>query len=103
MDLGERINELAGKFPGEERFNLSSQILRAGDSIALNIAEGSIGKTNPDFKRFLGYSIGSLAEVVTCLHKAKKRNYLTEQEFDSFYDDCFQLMNMMVSFKKNIK
>jgi four helix bundle protein len=102
MDFGEEINEVAYKFPKEELYNLSSQIRRAVDSIALNISEGSIGQTNPEFKRFMGYSIRSLAEVVTCLHKAKRREYITDQEFDRFYDDAYNLMNMSVAFKKKI-
>ena len=32
-------------------YNLTSQILRAVDSIALNISEGSIGQSNPEFKK----------------------------------------------------
>jgi len=100
MDLGEDINELIKGFPEREKFNLSSQILRAGDSIALNISEGSIGQSNPEFKKFMGYAIRSLAEVVTCLHKAKRRKYISGEEFNKYYDDCFYLMNMMISFKK---
>jgi four helix bundle protein len=65
MDFGESINSMAYKFPKEEIFNLSSQIRRAVDSIALNISEGSIGQTNLEFKKFMGYSIRSLAEVIT--------------------------------------
>lgn len=42
MDFGEKINELSSNLPEKEIFNLSSQILRAGDSIALNISKGSI-------------------------------------------------------------
>jgi four helix bundle protein len=53
MDLGEEINVLANKFPSKEIYNLSSQIRRAADSIALNIAEGSTGQTNPEFKKFM--------------------------------------------------
>ncbi|WP_225587095.1 four helix bundle protein [Algoriphagus sp. Y33] len=71
MDLAEEIHDLSKKFPKEEIYNLTSQIQRAADSIALNIAEGSIGQTNPEQARFIGYSLRSLAEVVTCLHKAK--------------------------------
>ena len=73
MSFGEEMNELAKKFPEIEKFNLSSQIRRAADSIALNIAEGSILQSVPQFRKFMGYSIRSLAEVVTCLHKAKRR------------------------------
>jgi len=103
MDLGESINCLSRKFPKKEMYNLSSQIIRAIDSVALNISEGSIGQTNPEFKRFMGYSIRSLAEVVTCLHKAKRRDYISNEEFDKYYDSSFELMNMMIAFKKKIK
>ncbi|WP_298365558.1 four helix bundle protein [uncultured Lutibacter sp.] len=103
MEIGEDINLLSEKFPNKEIYNLSSQIRRAVDSVALNISEGSIGQTNPEFKRFMGYSIRSLAEVVTCLHKAYRREYITEQEFNKYYEASFNLMNMMIAFRKNIK
>ena len=103
MDLGEDIHKSSNSFPKEEIYNLTSQIRRAADSIALNISEGAIGQSNPEFKRFMSYSIRSLAEVVTCLHKAKRRKYITSKEFDSFYKECFNLMNMMIGFKRKIE
>ncbi|MCF6308353.1 MAG: four helix bundle protein [Flavobacteriaceae bacterium] len=103
MDLGEDIDKMADEFPKKEVFNLSSQIRRAADSIALNISEGAIGQSNPEQRKFVGYSIRSLAEVVTCLHKAKRRKYIEEKEFDKYYDFSFQLMNMMIAFRNKIK
>lgn len=103
MEYGENIHKVTSKFPKEELFNLSSQIRRAVDSIALNISEGSIGQSNPEFKRFMGFSIRSLAEVVTCLHKARRRGYISEEEFGKHYEYAFNLMNMMVAFQKKIK
>lgn len=103
MALGEEINVITEKFPSKERFNLSSQILRASDSIALNIAEGSILQSAPEYRKFLGYSIRSLAEVVTCLYKAKRRNYINDEAFKVFYDECFHLMNMLIALRSKIK
>jgi four helix bundle protein len=103
MDFGETVNSVVHSFPKDEIFNLSSQIRRAADSIALNIAEGSIGQTNKEFKKFMGYSIRSLAEVVTCLYKAKRRDYIAEKEFNEYYDYAFNLMNMMTAFQKRIR
>ena len=100
MEYGETIHRLSYKFPKEEVYNLSSQIRRAVDSIALNISEGAIDQSAPEFKRFIGFSIRSLAEVVTCLHKALKRNYISENEFTEQYEFAFNLMNMMVAFRK---
>lgn len=102
MEYGENINTLSYKFPKEEMYNLSSQIRRAVDSIALNISEGSIGQSEPEFKKFMGYAIRSLAEVVTCLHKASNRQYISKAEFDINYEFAYNPMNMMVSFREKI-
>jgi len=103
MEYGEAIFQLSTNFPKEEIYNLTSQIRRAVDSIALNISEGAIGQSNPEFKRFISYAIRSLAEVVTCLHKALKRKYISDEEFNEHYEYAFNLMNMMVAFKEKIE
>lgn len=103
MEFGEDIFKLSYKFPKEEVYNLSSQIRRAVDSVALNISEGSIGQSVPEYKRVIGFSIRSLAEGVTCLHKAQRRGYISEEEFTANYDFAFNLMNMMISFRDKIK
>ena len=83
MDFGEKIFLISKDFPKDEMLNLVSQIRRAVDSIALNISEGSILQSTAEFKRFLGFSIRSLAEVVTCLYKSKNRNYISEEKFNN--------------------
>ncbi len=102
MEFGDEMYELVKQFPAEEKFNLKSQLMRAVDSIALNIAEGSILQSNAEFKRFLGYSIRSLAEVVTCLHKAKRRNYVEKEQFEKQYKEAYHLMNMMIAFRRKL-
>lgn len=102
MELGESINSMANGFPAAEKYNLSSQIRRAADSIALNISEGSTGQSDAEQIRFVGYAIRSVAEVVTCLHKAKLRKYITSDQFNYHYEECFNLMNMTIAFKKGI-
>lgn len=102
MEFGEDIYKLSLEFPKVELYNLSSQILKASDSIALNISEGSILQSNAEFKRFLGYSIRSLAEVVTCLHKAQKRKYINEDTFDKHYKEAFHLTNMLIAFRNKL-
>ena len=99
MVLGEDINTLTDTFPKKEIYNLSSQIRRATDSIALNISEGSILQSNPEQRGFLGYSIRSLAEVVTCLYKAKNRLHINDEVFKKKYDFCYKLMNMMIAYR----
>lgn len=103
MDFGEEIYLLSQNFPKNEFYNLTSQICRAADSIALNISEGSIGQSNPENKLFIGYSIRSLAEPVTCLHKALRRKYITKEQFDEHYLFAFNLMNMIIAYHKKLE
>jgi len=45
-----------------------------------NIAEGFHRGSNREFVKFLGYSRGSLAEVISHLYVALDRNYINENE-----------------------
>lgn len=102
IDFGQEINAIANSFLQTEHYNLSSQILRAIDSIALNISEVFVEQTIPEFKRFLNYFIRSIAEVVTCLHKAIRRNYITQQQFDCLYAKLFELIKKLWLLKRNL-
>lgn len=102
MDLGEDVYKIAEKFPKSEMYNLTLQIQRAVDSIALNIAEGSILQSDKENSRFIGYSIRSIAEVVTCLHKSLRRKYITKDEFYKIYKDAFNLINMVIAYRKTL-
>ena len=103
MNFGEDIHNLVLTFPDFEKFNLASQSKRAVDYIALNISEGSIEQSTLEFKIFIGYSIRSLAEVMTCFYKMKRRNYINEEIFKKNYDEGFHLMNMLITFRNSIK
>ena len=73
LDFADKIHVVTRSFPKEEMFSLVQQIKRAADSINLNIAEGSTGQSNDEFKRFLNYSIRSGTEVVACLYFSTKK------------------------------
>lgn len=91
LDLTIEINELASSFPKFELFNLAGQIRRAADSIVLNIAEGCTGQSHLEFKKFIKYSLRSAIEVVSCLFIARKKGYIDEEKFDTYYHE-FELL-----------
>ncbi len=98
VDLGEDINLVADKFHKKEDYNLKQQIRRAADSIALSTSEGSTGLSNAEQKRFLRIANRSALEVVTCLHKARRRSYIDEPTFLKHYNDCEVIVRMLQSF-----
>lgn len=99
IDLTGVVHELTLKFPKDELFILTSQIKRATDSIALNIAEGSTGQTNPEFKKFLSYAVRSAIEVVSCLHIGRRRNLISEQDFENIYIKIEEILKMLQALK----
>jgi len=74
------IYAIAERLPRSEEYNLKSQIIRAGTSIALNIAEGSTSQSDAEQARFLGLAIRSLIETVACQHTINRRRYLEDSE-----------------------
>lgn len=74
------------------------QIRRAANSVSLNIAEGSTGLTNAEFRRFLTIANRSALEVAGCLFLAKRRGYLTDDSFLKMYNQVESLVRRVQAF-----
>jgi four helix bundle protein len=81
---------------------LSSQIKRATDSIALNIAEGSTGQSNPEINKFLGYAVRSAIEVASCLHIGRKRSIIKEDDFLNIYTESTIIIKMIQALRNSL-
>ena len=81
MNFVVKIYEITRNFPREEKFNLTSQMQRAGTSIPSNIAEGAGRNTNALFKHYLTISIGSAHEIETQIIISKQLGYIYEDDF----------------------
>ena len=95
MELAERVNELVSTFPPKELYNLCSQSRKSADSVSLNVAEGSTGLSDPEQIKFLRYANRSIMEIVTCLMKAKRRNYISEATYTDLYGEYEKLSKMV--------
>ncbi len=102
VELTGLIDQVSKTFPKEEIYILTSQIKRAADSVSLNIAEGSTGQSNAEFKRFLGFSIRSGIEVIGCIYIAKRRGIISEEHFDEIYTLTDKLIMRIQALRKSI-
>ncbi len=102
IEMADEVHILTRTFPKEEMFSLTSQMKRAVDSISLNIAEGSTGQTDPEQKKFLGYSLRSTLEVVNCIYLALRRNYINQQQFDKMYGELEILTIKIQAFRNSL-
>ncbi len=103
IEFGYKVHELTRSFPKEELYILTSQIKRAADSVALNIAEGSTGQSNAEFRQFLNYAIRSAIEVVACLYVGKKRKLINNLDFDSLYSENEIMVKRLQALRKSLK
>lgn len=81
VDITTIIYKITDNFPKTEIYGLTSQIRRAGVSIASNIAEGAARQTKKEFVQFLHCAQGSLSELDTQLIIANKLGYISDDEF----------------------
>ena len=94
---------IASKFPREERFELTSQLLRASLSIPLNIVEGCGRYTDKDFAHFLDTSLGSTNEVDYCCFAAFELKYITEEEYNIVNKLINETRAMLIGFLKYLR
>ena len=84
-------------FPREEMFGLTSHFRRAVVSIAANIAEGFVKKSNLDKIRFLNIAQGSLEEVRYYLILASDLDYGKDNNLDELATEVSKLINAYIN------
>jgi len=116
------IHNMLNSFPEKEKDNIISQMRRAATSIPLNIAEGSVKKSNREFLNFLGYSYGSSKEIEVLLMMSKDLKYarncknsfgilkifsdfhdISKKDFDNLFEKLDRLMAKLFGFMENIE
>jgi four helix bundle protein len=95
MEIGEIVWAVVDKWEYFPKKTLGAQYVDAADSIAMNISEGYGRFYFKENKNFCYYSRGSAKETLTATNKAKARNLISEEEFNTLsqkLDVYFRLM-----------
>lgn len=90
-------------FSGLKDCFYKDQIFRASVSISNNIAEGFERSSNPDFKRFLYFSLASNSELRSMLYLAKRLNYIDSALALEMKNETNEMSKMLYSFIKSMK
>ena len=95
---------LSKRFPKEEMYSLTSQIIRSSRSISSNIAEGWAKREFENvFKQYLIHSLGSCAETQNWLSFAKDCQYISLEEYGAFNEKLDQIGKMLNKLYQNWK
>lgn len=102
-ELIQQIYAETQAFPKEERYGLTSQVRRAGVSIAANIDEGCGRGSDKDFGRFLQIAMGSASETEYLLLLARDLGFLAEDSHDAFDCQTAEVKRMLASLILRLK
>jgi four helix bundle protein len=102
MDLSVEVYRLSASFPADERFRLTSQVMRAVVSVPANIAEGNARGTRKDYAHFVSIARGSLAETETFLLLAIRLRFVTESQADPALTLASEVGRMLNSLRSRL-
>ncbi|MEW6684610.1 MAG: four helix bundle protein [Candidatus Edwardsbacteria bacterium] len=102
IELADRIYDITSRFPEEEKYNVVSQLRRAGTSIGANIAEGYGRFHYKENQQFCRQARGSLTETKHFMLFSLKRKYITGEEYDKFIKDYINLKVKLNNYIKSI-
>ena len=102
IEIGDDIYKMVIAWPFFDKDTLGKQIVRSADSIALNIAEGYGRFHFKENKNFCFYSRGSQFETNAALIKAKNRNLVDQDTFNSINQKLERFHKLLNGYIKSI-
>ena len=100
--LSVRIHQLTLAIPRSGYADLISQMRRAAESIAANIAEGAGRGTDADFARFIQMAIGSNSELESHLQFAFDIGMIPAALFDARLGEVVEVKKMLIGLWKKL-
>jgi four helix bundle protein len=91
------VYDLSGKFPGPERYGLTSQLRRSMVSVPANIAEGFKKRGRADKVRYMNIAQGSLEESRYYLILAQDLGYGDTRGLLCSIDEVGRILNSYAS------
>ena len=82
--------------------NLCNQLLRAGTSIGANNAEACNAISKADFKSKSFIALKEARESLYWIELLHRNDYLDDKQFQSIYNDCEELVKILVTRCKKI-
>ena len=87
----------------KQEFVLSKQILRSGTSVGANIKEAIRGQSKRDFYAKMNIALKEISETEYWLELLHESDYIEAESFESIYNDCQEIIKILVSITKTQK
>lgn len=94
---GKRVYEKTVPVYLQSVSNLCNQLLRAGTSIGANNAEACNAVSRQDFRSKSYIALKEARESLYWIELLKRNDYIDERQYQSIYEDCEELVKILVS------
>jgi four helix bundle protein len=97
------VRKAISRFPRSGYSSLKQQIIRAVESIPLNIVEGSSSRSNKEYARFLDISFKSANELDCQLLLARDLKILSPAAYRSFEQEIKEIRKMLFRLQEVVR
>ena len=87
----------------KQEYVLSKQLLRSGTSVGANVRESLRAESKADFYHKLNVALKEADETAYWLELLFETDYISPAQFDSIYNDCSEVIKLLVSVTKTQK
>ncbi|MFN6946949.1 MAG: four helix bundle protein [Cytophagaceae bacterium] len=87
----------------KKEFVLLKQLLRSGTSVGAMIREAEHAESRNDFKHKMGIAQKEINETIYWLELLKETDYITEELFESIYNDAVEIIKLTTAILKSAK
>jgi four helix bundle protein len=95
LDFIDEIFKVYKKLPREFKYSLGDNLIRAGLSIANNLAEGNGKRSKNEKNRYFGISLDSTRECISVFNVFKRQKLISEDIYQKLRLDGREITNML--------
>jgi len=95
LDFIDEVFLIVKTLPREYRYSLGDNLLRAGLSIANNLAEGNGKKSIKEKHRYFGTSLDSTRECVSVFNVLKRQELIKSDIYNKVRSDAKEITSMI--------
>lgn len=102
MRLAEEIRTEINEWTSFAKYSVGTQLTHTADSIAANISEEHGRYRFGEKRQFCYYARGSLQETRTRLQKARSRQLISNERFETLSDELITLRRMLSGYIRSL-
>jgi four helix bundle protein len=95
LEFIDDIFKIVKSFPSEYRYSLGENLIRAGLSIANNLAEGNGKKSKKEKNRYFGTALDSARECASVFNVLKRQYLIKENEYNKVRSAAKEITSMI--------